>query len=77
MISLRVTGHTLVDKGRPHHINLTDGSLVPAESMSGPGRAVCTCGTFSPILPSYGKRQKWMREDHKPKVIEEASKSDQ
>lgn len=65
----RVAGHTLVKKGWGHHIDSATGSLIANDKPGGDGRALCTCGAFSPILPGQYKRTIWMREDHKPEVL--------
>lgn len=43
---------------------------VAGHTAVGAGWALCSCGASSPVLPSQGKRQKWMREMHKPQVLE-------
>lgn len=68
-VQFRVPGHTLVAGGWAHYIDRS-GKLVPCASPSGEGRALCVCGAYSPVLPSQHKRGKWMREDHKPQVLE-------
>lgn len=70
--NLRVPGHVLVGNGTPHEYDAS-GRLVPLGTRHGPGRAVCSCGAASPPLPSYSRRYKWMREIHKPEVIERAA----
>jgi hypothetical protein len=66
----RVEGHVLVKRGWGHHLNYFTGQPVANDKPGGEGRALCTCGAFSPILPSQYKRNIWMRNDHKPEVIE-------
>lgn len=66
---LIVAGHTAVAGAWAHSL---DSEGVPRlhPHPGGEGRAVCSCGAYSPVLPSQGKRQKWMREVHKPQVLE-------
>lgn len=68
-MALFVKGHVLVGGGWGHHIDYAEGEVLPNPVSSGRGRALCTCGKFSPILSSQAKRIKWMREDHKPEVL--------
>ena len=71
---LWVPGHVLVDNGRAFHWHANARVWTPGP-MSGEGHAKCTCGVISPSLPSQGKRIKWMREVHKPEVIEAKEKN--
>lgn len=68
MRNLRVPGHVLVSQGWGHHID-EEGLLEPNPEREGMGRALCRCGEYSPPLPSRAKRQKWLREIHKPEVL--------
>jgi hypothetical protein len=68
-MALRVKGHALVGNGWGYHLSYAVGMAMPNKKASGKGRALCTCGAFSPVLPSQAKRVKWMREDHKPAVL--------
>lgn len=68
----RLKGHTIVERGWGYQLVWRDGSqvLLRNDVPGGSGRAVCSCGAYSPVLPSQTKRTNWMREDHKPEVIE-------
>lgn len=72
----RIEGHTLVKKGWGHHIDYSDDRILLNDKPGGNGRALCTCGRVSPILPSQYKRNIWMREDHKPEVLEGMAEDD-
>jgi hypothetical protein len=68
--ALIVEGHTLIAEGAPHD---DDGEYIRGYGMirtSGPGRAKCSCGELSDVLPSVGPRRKWHVE-HKEAVAAE------
>jgi hypothetical protein len=60
MRSNRLAGHTLPNEGK-----LRDASGWLAPYVEGPAR--CSCGDWSPRLPSAYARKKWHRE-HKDKI---------
>lgn len=64
----RLDGHALVARGAPHGKN---GLPTPRRrywhGTGGRGRALCTCGTTSPILSSVEERIAWHRE-HKDEL---------
>ena len=66
---MRVKGHWLMNEGAPHD---DDGVRMKATlgrwSTSGEGRAKCSCGELSEVLPSGSRRQQWHRE-HKAEVV--------
>lgn len=68
--NLRVPGHALLEGGWGHSFDLHTMAWRPNPQAGGSGHAVCTCGAYSPPLPSQGKRVKWMREIHKIEVLE-------
>lgn len=70
MRALFIAGHTLVGKGEAHDYDRATGKVFSLRTQNGEGRALCSCGVFSPVLPGRDKRVKWMREIHKPEVIE-------
>lgn len=63
--SVRVTGHALVSEGAPHDIN---GCRLGWQGTFGRGRAKCSCGALSDVLPSGYQRKRWHRE-HKAEVL--------
>lgn len=64
-----VTGHGLLNEGAPHDEN---GNRIWSHGFiggtSGQGRAKCSCGEMSDVLPSGQKRKAWHRE-HKASII--------
>lgn len=65
----RLPGHTLPCEGR---VQL--GGLLIGDG-NGEGRAVCSCGQESELLPSTSARQKWHK-DHKNDVRSELGLAD-
>lgn len=63
-----VKGHTLCYEGAPHNehgdVDIAWGGYI---SRGGEGRAKCSCGQLSEVLPSAKQRQQWHRE-HKAEV---------
>lgn len=64
MRNTRLAGHALPREGR---VQL--GGVIIGDG-SGEGRAVCSCGAESPLLPSTRARRKWHR-DHKNDISSE------
>lgn len=69
MRALFVPGHALTGKGEAHVLD-DAGRPVSLGTQSGMGRVLCSCGEYSQELPGRDKRVKWMRETHKPQVLE-------
>lgn len=69
--ALIVPGHTLWVEGAP--FELVDGKprRIGWSGVGGVGAARCSCGTFSPVLPSGAARRRWHR-DHKRQVQTDA-----
>lgn len=64
MRATRLAGHSLPLEGRVQ----LGGRLIG--NGSGEGRAACSCGTESPLLPSTRARRKW-HHDHKNDIRSE------
>lgn len=73
MIVNRVPGHTLLNEGAPFERVVDEVFVrtrrINTNGVGGEGRGVCSCGTFSDILPSAGRRKSWHRE-HKKAVLQ-------
>lgn len=65
-VTSRVSGHELQREGQPIEAPLY------TRGTGGKGRAKCSCGAKSPVLPSANKRKEWHRQ-HKADVLAEAA----
>jgi hypothetical protein len=66
---VRITGHTLAFEGAAHRWNGRRYERITLHrwSVSGRGRALCSCGEVSPILETGNARKDWHR-GHKLKI---------
>lgn len=66
---MRIAGHALRYEGWAF---LAPKQRADDVNATGPGMALCECGTYSPILRNKRQRQLWHRDVHKPAVLMEA-----
>lgn len=67
MKSTRIPGHALISEGAAHD---ADGRrLYCPNNSGGSGRALCSCGALSEVLPSGAARKRWHALVHKPVMV--------